>query len=145
MSYVLENVTSNIELWFNKDPVRPELDADFKTEAGREVFGLKNESGEYKAFLCMARTDDVPTDTADLAASTSLTGEIAVPYSVWSYQRGAGREIINQALTLMRMSKSVKRVVTLSPLTDMARSFHLRNNAFELRVNDTTANFEYLL
>jgi hypothetical protein len=145
MTYILENVTENPILWFNKDPVRPELNVDFKMEAGREVFGLKDENGEYKAFLCMARTDDVPVSTADLDTLTSFSGNIAVPYSVWSYQKGAGREIINQVLTLMRRAKSVKRVVTLSPLTDMARNFHLRNDAFELQVNEATANFEYLL
>ena len=33
--------------------------------------------------------------------------------------------------------------VALSPLTDMARKFHLRNGAAELQVNETTQNFEY--
>ena len=116
MKYTLENVTENIDLWFNKDPVRPELGVEFKTEVGREVFGLKDESGEYKAFLCMARTDDIPVSTTGLDTLTSFSGKIAVPYSVWSYQKGAGREIINQVLALMRRAKSIKRVVTLSPL-----------------------------
>ena len=31
----------------------------------------------------------------------------------------------------------------MSPLTDMARNFHLKNGAKELQVNDTTQNFEY--
>jgi len=145
MKYTLENVTENIDLWFNKDPVRPELGVEFKTKVGREVFGLKDESGEYKAFLCMARTDDIPVSTTGLDTLTSFSGKIAVPYSVWSYQKGAGREIINQVLALMRRAKSIKRVVTLSPLTVMARKFHLRNDAYELQVNEFTANFEYLL
>ncbi len=145
MKYTLENVTENIDLWFNKDPVRPELGVEFKTKVGREVFGLKDESGEYKAFLCMARTDDIPVSITGLDTLTSFSGKIAVPYSVWSYQKGAGREIINQVLALMRRAKSIKRVVTLSPLTDMARKFHLRNDAYELQVNEFTANFEYLL
>ena len=75
---------------------------------------------------------------------TSVDGNIAVPYTVWSYQRGAGKEIINQALSFMR-ANNISRVVTLSPLTEMAKRFHLRNNAIELQVNETTANFEYLL
>ena len=44
MSYTLENVTENIKVWFNKDPVRPELGVGFKTSHGREVYALKNNS-----------------------------------------------------------------------------------------------------
>tara|TARA_R110000824_G_scaffold286978_1_gene475044 strand:+ start:65 stop:505 length:441 start_codon:yes stop_codon:yes gene_type:complete len=143
MTYILENVTDSPDLWFNRDPVRPELDIEFRIEAGREVFGLKDEHGKFKAFLCMARTTDIPTSTKELDLLTSITGRIAVPYSVWSYQKGAGKEIINQVLTLMQRAKTVSRVITLSPLTEMARKFHLRNDAIELQKNDTTVNFEY--
>ena len=145
MSYTLENVTTNIDLWFNKDPVRPELSVEFRTEGGREVFGLKDESGDYKAFLCLARTADIPTSVEELSTLTTMGGSIAVPYTVWSYQRGAGREILNQVLSLMQRANTVSRVVTLSPLTKMARDFHLRNHAFELQVNKSTANFEYIM
>ena len=34
-------------------------------------------------------------------------------------------------------------LVTLSPLTEMARNFHLNNGAEEIQVNDETQNFEY--
>jgi len=34
-------------------------------------------------------------------------------------------------------------LITLSPLTEMARNFHLHNGAFELQVNEKTQNFEY--
>jgi len=33
----------------------------------------------------------------------------------------------------------------LSPLTEMARNFHLRNGAIEVQVNEETQNFEYKL
>jgi hypothetical protein len=95
--------------------------------------------------MCIARTDGVPANTEELSSLTSLFGKIVVPYSVWSYKRGAGREIVNQVLLSMKRVKTVSRVITLSPLTDMARNFHLRNSAFELRVNETTVNFEYIL
>ncbi len=144
MNYTLKNVTKNIESWFNKDPVRPGLDIEFRTKAGREVFGLLDEDGEYKAFMCVAYTTDVPKNVVSMGVLTSVDGDIAVPYTVWSYQRGAGKEIINQALSLMQ-EKNISRVVTLSPLTEMAKRFHLRNDAIELQVNETTANFEYIL
>ena len=37
----------------------------------------------------------------------------------------------------------IKRFVTLSPKTEMAKKFHLRNGATELQENETTVNFEY--
>ena len=144
MNYTLKNVTKNIDLWFNKDPVRPSLDVKFRIKAGREVFGLMDEHGEYKAFMCVAYTTDVPKNVESMEVLTSVNGDIAVPYTVWSYQKGAGKEIINQALSLMQ-KRHISRVVTLSPLTEMAKRFHLRNDAIELQVNETTANFEYSL
>jgi hypothetical protein len=145
MKWTLENVTENVEAWFNKDPVRPELSIEFRTGVGREVFALKDESGEYKAFCCLATTTAVPRSIEELDELTSEFGVFAIPYTVWSYQKGAGREIINQLVTLSNQSKSIIKVATLSPLTEMARRFHLRNNAIELRVNETTVNFEYPL
>jgi hypothetical protein len=143
MNYTLHNVTKDADAWFNKDPVRPGLTIEFRTKGGREVFGLMNEDGEYKAFMCVAYTTAVPSSVVEMDVLTSVNGSIAVPYTVWSYQRGAGKEIINQLLSLVSEQKRVERVVTLSPLTKMARRFHTRNNAVELRVNETTVNFEY--
>ena len=48
-------------------------------------------------------------------------------------------------LDLARNDDSILRVITLSPPTDMAKKFHLRNNAIELRVNQDTVNFEYVI
>ena len=44
----------------------------------------------------------------------------------------------------IRNKKTVKRFVTLSPCTEMARKFHLQNGAIELRQNEWTVNYEYL-
>ena len=44
---------------------------------------------------------------------------------------------------MVKESNNLNRLVTLSPLTDMARNFHLKNGAKELQVNETTQNFEY--
>ena len=37
----------------------------------------------------------------------------------------------------------VDRFVTLSPPTEMAERFHIKNGAIKLRVNEETVNFEY--
>ena len=43
----------------------------------------------------------------------------------------------------IKKSNHLNRLVTLSPLTEMAKKFHLRNKAKLFRVNETTQNFEY--
>ena len=145
MKYTLEYVTTKPHLWETSDPVRPELDVEFKTSPGRGVFGLLGEDGEWKAFLCYARTFLIPCDVEELEEFTREDGNIVIPYTVWSHEKGAGRTIINKVLDLVRGdgSMNVDRVVTLSPKTKMARKFHLRNDAVQFRMNRTTVNFEY--
>jgi len=52
--------------------------------------------------------------------------------------------VANESKTNIRELVGVlNRLITLSPLTDMARNFHLRNGAIEIQVNESTQNFEY--
>ncbi len=144
--YSLEMVSDRPELWRDGDPVRPSLGVSYKTYPGREVFGLKDNNGDYVAFCCVAQTCGVPFDIMSLSDLTSLEGNIYVPYTVWSLRRGAGKAIINCLLEFVRNSKdNILRVVTLSPRTDMARNFHLRNGAEEISTHVVSANFEYKL
>lgn len=144
MNYVLDVVTERPELWKDGDPVRPNLGVSYKTYPGREVFGLRNEAGEYVAFCCVARTLQVPWDIMSLSSFTSEDGTVYVPYTVWSLKKGSGKAIINALLDKVRASEEdIRRVVTLSPKTDMAKNFHLRNGAKEIAEHIVTANFEY--
>ena len=70
-------------------------------------------------------------------------GDIAIAYTVWARKKGGGRAIVNEVYKMIKESNHLNRLVTLSPLTAMARNFHLKNGAKELQVNDTTQNFEY--
>ena len=45
---------------------------------------------------------------------------------------------------MIKKSNHLNRLVTLSPLTEMATKFHLRNKAKIISVNEETQNFEYL-
>lgn len=144
MNYQLVEVTQNSELWSGGDPVRPELSVEFRTAPGRGVYGLV-EGDTFLAFLCYAKTTAVPEDTDQLDNLTSEIGSIVIPYTVWSLRKGCGRIIIQKVLDMARGSNSIDRVVTLSPKTEMARNFHIKNNAFELSTNKTTVNFEYPL
>ena len=146
MNWKLEIVTDKPELWKDGDPVRPELGVAYKTYPGRQVFGLKNEAGGYDAFCCVAKTYGIPYDIMSLSSLTAMDGTVYVPYTVWSTRRGAGKAIIKAVLEHVKYSKEKnKRVVTLSPKTEMARNFHLRNGATEIATHVVTANFEYPL
>ena len=72
-----------------------------------------------------------------------VQGSIAIAYTVWAKKKGGGRAIVNEVYKMVKESSHLNRLVTLSPLTDMARNFHLKNGAKELQVNATTQNFEY--
>ena len=73
-----------------------------------------------------------------------VQGSIAIAYTVWAKKKGGGRAIVNEVYKMIKSSNHLNRLVTLSPLTDMARNFHIKNGAKELQVNESSQNFEYV-
>ena len=138
----------------SEDPVRPELDNIFRTNYGRKIFGVKFKD-EIHAVMCFAFTDQIPKSVEELdlfsqdaflknvQRDPNKVGRIAIAYTVWSKKKGGGKLIVKEVYKMIKKSNHLNRLVTLSPLTDMARKFHLRNGAVELQVNETTQNFEY--
>ena len=135
------------------DPVRPELNNEFRTSYGRKIFGVKYQN-EIHAVMCFAFTNEIPKTVSQLDSlskdaflqSTNRgqqVGKIAIAYTVWSKKKGGGKLIVKEVYKMIKKSNHLNRLVTLSPLTEMARKFHLRNGAVELQVNDETQNFEY--
>jgi hypothetical protein len=127
------------------DPVRPHIRAKWRTLCGREVYGLySDESFEtIRAVICVAYTDEVPTCERDLGW---IGTDVAVFYTVWSYDKGAGRDIVFEVANyIKRNNPDVKRWVTLSPLTEMAKNFHLKNGAKFIGKHLECQNFEYEL
>ena len=138
----------------SEDPVRPELDLAFRQTYGRKIYGLKDDVGEIAAIMCFAFTDEVPTTVEEMDRMSydaalkavhraGVQGSIAIAYTVWAKKKGGGKAIVNEVYKMIKKSNHLNRLVTLSPLTDMARRFHIKNGAKELQVNDTTQNFEY--
>ena len=138
----------------SEDPVRPELDLSFRQAYGRKIFGLKDDVGDIAAIICFAFTDHVPKTIEEMEAFSKdsamkaihragVQGSIAIAYTVWAKKRGGGRAIVNEVYKMVKQSNHLNRLVTLSPLTKMARNFHINNGAKELQVNETSQNFEY--
>lgn len=137
-----------------EDPVRPELDLIFRQTYGRKILGLRDDEGDISAIICFAFTDEVPKTVEELekfsydsamraSRRAGVQGSIAVAYTVWAKKKGGGRAIINEVYKRIKKSNHLNRLVTLSPLTKMARNFHIKNGAKELQVNETSQNFEY--
>ena len=123
------------------DPVRPRIPADWRIAHGREVYTLVNEhQNEPQAVICVAYCEDVPTCERDM---DSTGDQVAVFYTVWSYSKGAGRTIVNEVFEHIHATRPCKRYVTLSPLTEMAERFHIKNGATLLARHTTAQNFEY--
>ena len=135
------------------DPVRPELDNKFRTGYGRKIYGLKYKNEIY-AVMCFGFTDEVPKTIRELDLMTKdaylksllrdqKIGQIAIAYTIWSKKKGGGKLIVKEVFKMIKKSNHLNRLVTLSPLTKMARNFHLHNGAIEFQVNEKTQNFEY--
>ena len=137
-----------------EDPVRPDLDLAFRQAYGRKIFGLRDEDKDIAAIICFAFTNQVPKTIEEMDSLSKdaamqaipragVQGHIAIAYTVWAKKKGGGRAIVNEVYKMIKRSSHLHRLVTLSPLTDMARNFHLKNGAKELQVNETSQNFEY--
>ena len=137
----------------DEDPVRPELDNVFRRSYGRKIYGVKFK-GEIHAVMCFAYTNKIPKNVEELdkfshdaflqsAQRDQKVGQIAIAYTVWSKKKGGGKLIVKEVFKKIKKSNHLNRLVTLSPLTEMATKFHSNNGAKLLQVNEDTQNFEY--
>ena len=148
---LIELKECNIE----EDPVRPELSNEFRTGYGRKIFGVKYQ-GEIHAVMCFAYTNEIPKSVEELEKMShdaylqstlrdQNIGRIAIAYTVWSKKKGGGKLIVKEVFKKIKKSNHLNRLVTLSPLTEMATKFHSKNGAKLLRINENTQNFEYTI
>tara|TARA_B100001063_G_scaffold202395_1_gene196128 strand:- start:63 stop:641 length:579 start_codon:yes stop_codon:yes gene_type:complete len=139
----------------SEDPVRPELDNVFRRSYGRKIYGVRY-MGEIHAVMCFAYTNQIPRNVEELgkfshdaylksAQRDQNIGQIAIAYTVWSKKKGGGKLIVKEVFKKIKKSNHLDRLITLSPLTEMASKFHNKNGAKLLHVNETTQNFEYLI
>ena len=94
-----------------------------------------------KAVICVAHLNAIPITEKELMSFGQ--GTFSIFYTVWSKEKGLGRKIIIDTWDLLKRQHTNNRYVTMSPKTEMAMKFHLRNGAILLQENPETNNFEY--
>jgi hypothetical protein len=95
------------------------------------------------AVTCVKFLETIPAAVDDLVVMIG-SATTAVFYTIWSYTAGSGRELIVEAQKSIESEfPEIQTYVTLSPKTEMARRFHLKNGARELRENVDTINYIY--
>lgn len=143
MLRIINNIADPLLDLIRDDPVRPEISREFRVTENRFVMALMDEGP--CAVVCVGLQNSVPASIQDLEGSSSPP-TTAVFYTIWSYVAGSGAQLIFDAVDAIRAEwPTVERFVTLSPKTEMARRFHLRNGASVLRENTNTINYEYII
>jgi hypothetical protein len=125
MLHTITTITEEIVKLLKDDPVRPEIPVTDRINSNSRIYMLKD-GDQTKAITCVKFLEAVPAAVEDMAGLVE-SATTAVFYTIWSYTAGAGLETY----------------VTLSPKTEMARRFHLKNGARELRENLDTINYIY--
>ncbi len=143
MLHVIKDLSDNLLNLIKDDPVRPEIPAEARVNENSQIFVLKDENNEPLAVTCVKFLDQIPAAVDDLASAAVHTNT-AVFYTIWSYAAGAGRRLIEEAQAQIKSEHpEVETYVTLSPKTEMARRFHLKNGAETYRENTDSVNYLY--
>ena len=122
--------------------MRPHIPLEQRINDAAEILILRA-GDEILAATCMQWLKDIPESEQDLI-DMPKDHNVAVFYTIWSYKPGAGAKLLQQAAEwLLKDYKDIKGIVTLSPQTEMARKFHLKNGATVHRTNETSVNYKY--
>ena len=138
----ITDITNPIIEFLKDDPVRPEIPAEFRVSENRFISSIVD-GEDPKAIVCVSLCDQVPASVAELAQD-ALMPNTAIFYTIWSYVPGAGKELLVKTVEEIKQQfPNITRFVTLSPKSEMARRFHLKNGAEIFRENADTMNYEY--
>lgn len=138
----IKDLSNTLLEYVKDDPVRPNLSVDFRVSDNRMVIALV-EDEKPAAMVCVSLHDFIPQTVEDLC-ETAMEPTAAIFYTIWSYKPGSGAELLFKATEeLKKQYPTLDRFVTLSPKTELARKFHLRNGAEIFRENVDTVNYEY--
>ena len=142
MLHTITTITEDLEKLIKDDPVRPEIPVTRRVNENSRIYMLKD-GDQTQAVTCVKFLQAIPAAVDDLAELVG-SATTAVFYTIWSYTAGAGRELIVEAQKSIKSEfPSIDTYVTLSPKTEMARRFHLKNGAGVYRENSDTVNYIY--
>ena len=142
MLYTFTTITDEIETLIKDDPVRPEIPMTDRVNENSRIYVLKN-GDKTEAVTCVKFLSAIPAAVEDMVGVVE-SATTAVFYTIWSYAAGAGRTLIQEAQKSIEAEfPGIQTYVTLSPKTEMARKFHLKNGAGIYRENSTTINYIY--
>jgi hypothetical protein len=145
MLHLIRSVTDSLISLLSDDPVRPTIPQTVRVGNNRDIFVLRNPDDSAQAITCVSYQNRIPVTESELFEPADAP-DVAVFYTIWSYAPGAGRALIFDAVRHIREhNHGIQRFVTLSPPTEMARRFHLKNGAMVLRTNTDTVNYEYVV
>jgi len=144
MLHIIRDLGDDLTRLVKDDPVRPEIPLEQRINSNSTIFVLKDDvSQEPTAVVCVKFLESVPTRVEELV-DTVVNTNTAVFYTIWSYAAGAGRRLIEEAQAeIKKTHPEVMTYVTLSPKTEMAERFHLKNGAEKWRENETSVNYLY--
>ena len=144
MLHLIKDFSDKFVKYLLEDPVRPHIPSSDRIGSNKDIFVLPEEDS-VQAITCVSYTVEVPKNENELFVTNS-DPVVAIFYTIWSYKPGAGRQLILDSVDYIRKENSkICRFVTLSPKTEMAKRFHLKNGAIVLRENNDTVNYEYLI
>jgi hypothetical protein len=142
MLYTITCITEDLETLIKDDPVRPEIPLTERVNINSRMYVLKD-GDKTAAVTCVKFLNSIPEAVEDMAGIVE-SATTAVFYTIWSYAAGAGRVLIQEAQKSIEAEfPGIDTYVTLSPKTEMARRFHLKNGAGIYRENSTTINYIY--
>jgi hypothetical protein len=142
MLYTITCITEDLETLIKDDPVRPEIPLTDRVNINSRMYVLKD-GDKTEAVTCVKFLNSIPEAVEDMAGIVE-SATTAVFYTIWSYAAGAGRTLIQEAQKSIEAEfPGIDTYVTLSPKTEMARRFHLKNGAGIYRENSTTVNYIY--
>ena len=142
MLHTITCITEDLETLIKDDPVRPEIPLSDRVNINSRMYVLKD-GDKTAAVTCVKFLNSIPEAVEDMAGLVE-SATTAVFYTIWSYAAGAGRTLIQEAQKSIEAEfPGIDTYVTLSPKTEMARRFHLKNGAGIYRENSTTINYIY--
>lgn len=142
MLHTITTITEEIVKLLKDDPVRPDIPVTDRINSNSRIYMLKD-GDQTQAVTCVKFLDAIPAAVEDLSGLVD-SATTAVFYTIWSYASGAGRNLIMAAQESIESEfPGIKTYVTLSPKTEMAKRFHLKNGAGIYRENSDTVNYIY--